>query len=212
MKTAPAFCTRSSSASPSSSGTISCRCSGAMALATASACSGPSTRQTIPARGQRGLQVGPPARRGDDAVHLGRDLLGQLGVPGHQPGQPVGPVLGLHDQIDGGERRRGVRAGDDHDLGGAGEGRGHADDARQLALGLGHVGVARAGDDVDGRHAGASRRPWRRWPGPRRSGRPRPPRRWRRRTASPCRSSRRRPGARTARCSPRRPPGPAPRT
>ena len=75
------------------------------------------------------------------------------GVPGHQPGQPVGPVLGLHDQVDGGEGRRRVRAGDHHDLGGPGEGRRHADDARHLALGLGHVGVARAGDDVDRGHA-----------------------------------------------------------
>ncbi len=49
MKTAPAFCTSPSSATPSSSGTMSWRCSGAIALATATAWAGPSTRQAMPA-------------------------------------------------------------------------------------------------------------------------------------------------------------------
>ena len=152
MKTAPAFCTSPSSASPSSSGTMSCRCSGAIALATASACAGPSTRQAMPAVASVDSRS---ARRLDAATmrSTSADPLGERRVPGHQPGQPVGPVLGLHDEVDGGEGRGRARTGHDHDLGGPGEGGGDADDARHLALGLGHVRVARAGDDVDRGHA-----------------------------------------------------------
>ena len=58
-------------------------------------------------------------------------------------------MLGLDHQVDGGQVGRRLGAGDDHDLGGTGEGRGHPDGPRHLALGLGHVAVARAHDDVD---------------------------------------------------------------
>ena len=156
-----------------------------------------------PGRGQGGLEVGPPGSR---PPRCGRPrpltAVEHIRVPGHQPGQPVGTVLGLDHQVDGGERGRRVGAGDHHDLGGPGEGRRHPDHARHLALGLGHVGVARAGDDVDRGARWRCRRPWRRWPGPRRSGTPRRPRRRRRRTAWRRRPARRRPAARTARCSP----------
>ncbi len=62
-------------------------------------------------------------------------------------------MLGLNHQVDRGEggRRPGPR--DDDDLGGPGEGGGHPDQPGDLALGLGHVRVARTGDDVDGGHA-----------------------------------------------------------
>ena len=46
--------------------------------------------------------------------------------------------------------------GHHHDLGGPGEGRGHPDHPADLALGLGHVGVARAGDHVDPGHGGGA--------------------------------------------------------
>ena len=81
------------------------------------------------------------------------DLVGEGCVPRHQPGQAVGPVLGLHDEVDGRERRGRAGTGDDDDLGRPGEGGGDADEARHLALGLGHVGVAGAGDHVDRGHA-----------------------------------------------------------
>ena len=73
-------------------------------------------------------------------------------VPGHQPGQAVGTVLGLDDQVDGDELGRRTGAGHHHDLRGAGEGRGHADDPADLAFRLGDIGVAGAGDDVDPGH------------------------------------------------------------
>ena len=123
--------------------TMSCRCSGATAFVTATASSGPSTRQAIPAGGEGRLEVGPPARCRHNAVHLGRHGRQQITVPGHQPGQPVRSVLGLHHQVDGGEGRRGSRRGHHDDLGGSGERRGDAHDAGHLTLGLGDVGVAR---------------------------------------------------------------------
>ena len=57
-------------------------------------------------------------------------------------------MLGLGQQVDRDDERVGVLVGDDEDLGGPGE-QVDADLAEQLALGLGDVGVARAGDQVD---------------------------------------------------------------
>ena len=46
----------------------------------------------MPGRGQRRLQVGPPARRGHDAVDLGGDLLGQRRRPSvTSQASPSGP-------------------------------------------------------------------------------------------------------------------------
>ena len=69
----------------------------------------------------------------------------------HQHGRGLGAVLGLGEQVDGDEERVGVLVGDDEDLGRPGE-QVDADLAEQLALGLGHVGVAGAGDEVDAVH------------------------------------------------------------
>ena len=58
-------------------------------------------------------------------------------------GGAVGTVLGLGDQVGGDELGRGGVVGDDDDLGRPRE-RLDPDDARDLALGLGDVDVARA--------------------------------------------------------------------
>jgi len=80
-----------------------------------------------------------------------RHRFGDRVVPRDQPGQPVGAVLGLQDHVDGGPRGGGRRVGDHHDLRGAGERAGHADQTRRrhLPLGLGDPGAARAHDHVD---------------------------------------------------------------
>ena len=153
-----------------------------------------------------------PGRGGHDPVDLAGHLLDHLGRPGHQPGQPVGPVLGLHDQVHGGEAGRGVGTGHHHHFGRTGEGGRHAHRPGHLALGLGHEPVARPGHHVHRAAPTRSHTPWPRSPGRRRSGRPRRPRRWRRRPAwrhPPCRRG---PAARTAPPRPPRPPGPALRT
>ena len=136
-----------------SSSTISSRCSGATVFATAMASSGPSTRQAT--RMRRGWTRDRRAR-GDVATRrsdLALDLLEHRVVPGHEPGQAVRPVLGLDDQVDGGEGGRRPGSRHDDDLGGPGEGGGHPDQPGDLTLGLGHVRVPRTGDDVDGGHA-----------------------------------------------------------
>ncbi len=60
----------------------------------------------------------------------------------------AGSVLGLREQIGGGEGGRHAAVGDDHHLGRPGE-RVDADRARDLALGQRDVAVAGADDDVD---------------------------------------------------------------
>ena len=94
-----------------------------------------SARRATPPRGAR-----PPPHR-----------VGHRLVPGDQPGQAVGPVLGLHDHVDGGPRRRHRVVGHHDHLGRAGEGGRHADHAlrRHLPLGHGDVDVAGADDHVD---------------------------------------------------------------
>ena len=64
-------------------------------------------------------------------------------------------MLGLAEQIGGDERRIGAVVGDDQDLGRPG-GQVDADHAEQLALCLGDVGIAGAGDHVHGAHADAA--------------------------------------------------------
>ena len=183
MKTAPAFSTSSSRSRPASSGTMSSRCSGATTLATASASSGPSTRQAMPARRQRRLRDRPcGSRRPRCAVDLVHDPVEQVGVPGHQPGQAVGAVLGLDDQVDGRERGRPADRPPRRSPTGRRRPRPRRPTPEHLALRLGDVCVAGAGDDIDGRTR-SSRRPGPRWPGPRRCGTPRPPRRRTPRTA-----------------------------
>ena len=64
-------------------------------------------------------------------------------------------MLGLAEQIGGNERGIGAVVGNDQDLGGARR-QVDADQAEQLALGLGDIGVAGPGDHVDGAHADAA--------------------------------------------------------
>jgi hypothetical protein len=96
------------------------------------------------------LDLGATRRCLDDPGDLGGDELGVRLVPRDQPGQAVRTVLGLEDDVDGGELGADRAVGHDHDLGRTGEARRHADDAGHLALGERHVGVARADDHVDG--------------------------------------------------------------
>ena len=72
----------------------------------------------------------------------------QLLAGGDQHGRRVGAVLGLGQQVDGDDERVGVLVGDDQHFGRPGE-EVDADLAEQLALGLGDVGVAGAGEHVD---------------------------------------------------------------
>ena len=103
------------------------------------------TRRASPRSRPAGASRGEPATSASTAV--GHDL-----VPRDQPGQAVGAVLGLHDDVDGGEGRRHGGVGDDDDLRRPGEGRRHADAALagDLPLGHGDVDVAGPDDDVDG--------------------------------------------------------------
>ena len=61
----------------------------------------------------------------------------------------VGPVLGLPEQVSRDQLGVGVLVGDHEDLGRSGQ-QVDPDATEQLALGLGHVRVARADDHVDG--------------------------------------------------------------
>ena len=64
-------------------------------------------------------------------------------------------MLRLAEQISGDERRIGTVVGNDQDLSRSRR-QIDADKAEQLALGLGDVGIAGAGDHVDGVHADAA--------------------------------------------------------
>ena len=57
----------------------------------------------MPRASPRGRRAGGG---GNDAVDLGGHGRSEGGVPADQPGEAVGPVFGLHDQIDRGEARR----------------------------------------------------------------------------------------------------------
>ena len=102
---------------------------------------------------QRRLDVGAARGFGGDSGDLGLDGVGDGLVPGDEPGETVGPVLGLDDDVDGGVGGRDRRVGDHDDLRRSGERRGHTDPAlaRHLTLGDGDVDVAGTDDDVDGR-------------------------------------------------------------
>ena len=113
------------------------------------AASGPSTSAQNPPWAKVEVISADRGRLGDEAHEGGVDGVGDLFVPGDEPGQAVGAVLGLHHEVDGRVVDRGGGVGDDDDLRRPGEGHGHADLAGDLALGEGDVDVARAGDDVD---------------------------------------------------------------
>ena len=104
----------------------------------------------VAGRLQGGRDLPGPVGGSGQAGHLGRYRLGRLLLPGHQPGQPVGAVLGLQDHVDGGQLGVGGGVGHHHHLRRAGEGRGHPDRPGHLPHGQGHVDVAGPGDDVDG--------------------------------------------------------------
>ena len=122
-----------------------------MGLATSIACSGPSTTTAYPPSAK---VASMSARRGDAstcAVISVDHRVGHRLVPGDQPGQAVGAVLGLQDHVDRDEVGVDRGVGDHHDLRRPGERRRHADPALagHLALGHRHVHVARADDHVD---------------------------------------------------------------
>ena len=75
-------------------------------------------------------------------------LLAQLARGGDEHRRRLRAVLRLREQVDRGQERVGLVVRDDEDLGGAGE-EIDPDLAEELTLGLGHVRVARAGDEVD---------------------------------------------------------------
>ena len=116
------------------------------------------------------------ARRGEAATILSTSASTASAAcrrPRHQPGQPVGSVLGLHHHVERGPPHGSGVVGHHHDLGGTREGRRDPHDPRHLALGLGHVAVSGSHDDVHGGRRLACRRPWPPPPGRRRRGRPR---------------------------------------
>ena len=63
----------------------------------------------VPALGQRGLEVLASGRRGHEPGHRVGHGVGHRLVPRDQPGQPVGAVLGLEDDVDGRPARAGCR-------------------------------------------------------------------------------------------------------
>ena len=85
---------------------------------------------------------------GQELLDVRQHLLAELARGGDEHRRRLGTVLCLREQVDGGEEGVGVVIGDDEDLGGSGE-QIDADLAEELALGLGDVGVARSGDEVD---------------------------------------------------------------
>ena len=78
-------------------------------------------------RGEGALDLVRRGDVGDPPCHLVGDRVGRVVGPRDQPGQAVGAVLGLHDEVDGGEFGRRGLVGDHDDLGRAGERRRHAD-------------------------------------------------------------------------------------
>ena len=87
---------------------------------------------------------------GDEPLDRCRDLVGECVVPGDEPCEPVGTVLGLQNHIDGSEIGRIGAVGDHDHLGWPCEGRRDADRACDLLLGESDVDVAWTDDDIDG--------------------------------------------------------------
>jgi hypothetical protein len=88
---------------------------------------------------------------GQDLVDQADDLLGERARGRDQHRGGVGAVLGLRQQVDSDGERVGALVGQHEDLRRAGE-QVDAHLAEQLALRLGHVGVARTGQEVDPLH------------------------------------------------------------
>ncbi len=102
--------------------------------------------------GQGRLEVLAAGRRGHEPGHRLGDGVGDRLVPREEPGQAVGAVLGLEDDVDRRPLGGGGGVGDDDDLGGPRERGRDADQALagDLALGLRHAGRARSDDHVHG--------------------------------------------------------------
>ena len=90
----------------------------------------------------------PPLQAGDERRDLALDRIGKGRARGHEGRRGVGPVLGLRDEIGGGDQRVGVIVREDHPLRWAG---GHVDphDPDDLELGRRDPGIAGADDPVD---------------------------------------------------------------
>ena len=97
---------------------------------------------------ERRRDLGVAGSVGEQLVERGVGGVGDVGVPGDEHRGAAGAVLGLGEEVGGGERGGHAAVGDDHDLRRAGE-RVDADGAGDLALGQGHVAVAGADDHVD---------------------------------------------------------------
>ncbi len=100
------------------------------------ACSRSVDEHRVAAAAKGRLDLGAPWRgldqtRATALVTASSDRLG----PGDEPGEPVGAVLGLHDEVDRDVVDRDGVVGDDDDLGGPGEGGRHADRAPHFELG-----------------------------------------------------------------------------
>ncbi len=55
----------------------------------------------VAALGQGGADVVGPRGNGEQGVARCTDGVGNVGVGGHEPGEPIGAVLGLHQEVDG---------------------------------------------------------------------------------------------------------------
>ena len=102
------------------------------------------------ARAEGRFNLGTTRGVGDEPLDRCRDLVGKCVVPGDEPGEAVGTVLGLQNHIDGGEISWIGAVGDHDHLGWPGKGRRDADRAGDLLLGERDIDVARTDDDIDG--------------------------------------------------------------
>ena len=123
-------------------------CSEAKSSASAYASSRSSTTSTWPWSRQAGPAKSLVGMSGSSSSMCAHRLPGDPFAGGDQHGRGVRAVLGLAEQVDGDDERVGVLVGDDQDLGRTGE-QVDADLAEQLPLGLGDVGVAGTGEQVD---------------------------------------------------------------
>ena len=137
QNTAPAWRTRSTRSSAPAH--ISSRCSGAMRLAHGDRLLGPVAQHDVAVAVHRGEDVGAAWRLLDQPVDRGLDVVGDRFRPGQQPREAARPVLGLHDQVDGGVVGRNRVVGDDDDLGRAGEAGRDGHEAPPGHLALGHA-------------------------------------------------------------------------